>query len=156
MQMCVWCSWHIPPWRNARHKQRRENNVIFNVAFQFEAVQETDGMPRLPITQSNFSTHTFFLKVVPSKVTSRKLTLFPHVSDSAHCNSFCKQRIKKVCTENLDHSLVLKNQPSPHHYLKSLKATQRSHSTTRYKLLRRPLSRDILVILLRNIILLDS
>ena len=61
--------------------------------------------------------------------------------------------MKKVCGENLHHSLVLKNQPSLHHYLKSSKATPRSRSTTRYQLLRRLLSRNILVILLWNIIL---
>ena len=39
---CVCCSWHLSPWRNDCHKQRHENRVIFDVAFQFEAFRETD------------------------------------------------------------------------------------------------------------------
>ena len=150
--MCVWCLWHLPPWRIDSHKQRRENSAIFDVAFQFEAFRETDSVAWLPITQSNFSMHTF-LKVVLSKVTLRKLTLFPHASNSAHCNSLRKWCIRKVCGENLDNSLVLKNQPSLRRYLKSSKAKPCSRSTIHYKLLRRPLSRDILVIWLWSVIL---
>ena len=92
--MCVWCSWHLLPWRNNRHKQRREISVIFDVAFQFEVFRETNDMARLPVTQSNFSPHTFSKsRSIQSYI--RKLTLFPHASDSAHCNSLSKRRIKK-------------------------------------------------------------
>ena len=93
------------------------------------------------------------LKNVLSKVTSRKLILFPHVADSAHCNSLQRWQMKNACSENLDLSLILKNQPSLLHYLKGSNPTPPSNSTIQERLLSRPLSHEIFVIFLWNFIL---
>ena len=51
-KMCVWCSWHFPPSRNDRCKQRHVNSLIFDVAL--------GDIARLTITHSNSSPHALF------------------------------------------------------------------------------------------------
>ena len=72
--------------------------------------------------------------------------------NSTYCDSLRRRGTKNACGVNLELSLILKNQPSLLHYLKSSNPTWHSYSTTHYKLLPRPLSHDILVITLWNII----